>query len=92
MDKGPNSEILQVLNVVTSPCVDPGDGRITSTNTNICAMEVSGNGGFCTSDIGGPLIIPSGLIGIASWHHSPCSIHPVRNSNYFTELLSILYY
>ena len=87
MDKGPNSDILQVLNVVSSPCVDSGDNRIATTNTNICAMVVTGSGGFCTSDVGGPLIIPSGLVGIASWHHSPCSIHPVRELNFIYIIL-----
>lgn len=78
-DKGSNSEILQVLNVSVTPCSINVDGRIPNTNSNLCAFAFTGNGGgFCTSDVGGPLVIPSGLIGIASWHGSFCARQTVN--------------
>lgn len=50
--------------------------RVPNTNSNICAEAVVAPAGFCTSDVGGPLINGCGLIGIASWHHSPCGDEP----------------
>ena len=48
-------------------------------NKTLCAVaQGSAGGGICMSDIGGPLLISSGVIGIASWHQSPCGYFPVR--------------
>lgn len=46
-------------------------------DSNICTRPFT-TGGICTSDVGGPLITLSGLIGIASWHRIPCASGLVR--------------
>jgi hypothetical protein len=43
----------------------------------MCAVGTAPGSGICTSDVGGPLIGISGLIGIASWHRVPCGTQPV---------------
>jgi secreted trypsin-like serine protease len=92
-DKGSNNENLQILSVTITPCTlstFPNDDRQPNTNSNICASVFTAAGGFCTTDVGGPLIVPSGLIGIASWHRTPCATNQVNllkkinlSSNYF---------
>lgn len=79
-DKGPNSEILQILSVSVTPCASnnsPSDQRQTNVNSNLCTSAFNGDFGFCTTDVGGPLVIPSGLIGLASWHQTPCGFTTV---------------
>lgn len=74
-EKGPNSELLQLIIVSTVNCYDDE----YSYNTTLCAVgHGSYGGGICMSDMGGPLITSSGLIGIASWHATPCGYYPVR--------------
>ena len=89
-NKGPNSEVLQMLTVITGPCIPAAPETTTeipvTTTTDsttprrlpsiICAAAFT-TGGICTSDIGGPLLTSSGLIGIASWHPTPCASQPV---------------
>lgn len=55
-------------------------------NNTLCAIaHGSAGGGICMSDIGGPLLISSGVIGIASWHQTPCGYFPVTKitNDYF---------
>jgi hypothetical protein len=78
-DKGPNSPQLMRLLVRTINCTATGsDGNhIPHIHSNMCASGTAGTG-ICTSDVGGPLIGFSGLIGIASWNRIPCGTHPVN--------------
>jgi hypothetical protein len=78
-DKGPNSPQLLRLLVRTVNCTATGsDGNhIVNANSNMCAVGTAPGSGICTSDVGGPLIGISGLIGIASWHRVPCGTQPV---------------
>lgn len=89
--KGPNSEILQFVTVSTIDCADDAS-RITNPTINICAAAVTGPAGICTSDIGGPLIVGCSLVGIASWHHTPCGEEPdtyTRISTHRTWIRSV---
>jgi secreted trypsin-like serine protease len=74
--------------VVVSNCTTTGaDGnQVPNVNSNMCASGTAGTG-ICTSDVGGPLIGFSGLIGIASWNRVPCGAHPVN----FTFLFQNIY-
>jgi Trypsin len=82
-----------MLNVVTSPCSTfADDPRTTNTNTNLCSIAISGTGGFCGSDIGGPLTTSSGLIGIASWHTTPCAVLPVRKFKIKSKITKIIFF
>jgi hypothetical protein len=79
-DKGENSNELLVLTVLTQSneaCAAVHGSIIT--NNHICAAGRTPSSGFCTSDVGGPLIQNAELIGIATWHPLPCgtSGHPV---------------
>jgi secreted trypsin-like serine protease len=47
-----------------------GASRIT--DGHICTIGFTSNTGFCTTDVGSPLIHNANLIGIASWHPLPC--------------------
>lgn len=77
--KGPNSELLQLIMVRTFYCED--DEKSPYNNDTLCAVALeSPSGGFCMSDMGGPLIISPGLIGIASWHQTPCGYSPVSSN------------
>lgn len=75
-----------MVNVVTGACtVDPTPDSRQGRNfpSIICAATVPATlGGICTTDIGGPLLTAAGLIGIASWHPTPCGDQPVI-LNYF---------
>lgn len=64
---------MTVSTVPHADCVDDPP-RVANSNSNICAEEAGA--GICTSDVGGPLIVGCGLIGIASWHHTPCGSEP----------------
>ena len=64
---GPNSDRLQVLSLFTSTedvCA------VSDHDINLCTNNPDGQG-FCTSDLGGPLVSNGQLIGIANWNH-PC--------------------
>ena len=43
---------------------------VVDFDMNFCTQNERGEG-FCTSDLGGPLVSNGRLIGIASWNH-PC--------------------
>ena len=86
-NKGPNSETLRMITVTTGPCIPAAPetttvaqppGPISGRNFPSIICAASPSGGICTSDIGGPLLISSGAIGIASWHPTPCASQPVR--------------
>ncbi|KAG5671587.1 hypothetical protein PVAND_001780 [Polypedilum vanderplanki] len=76
---GPNSDSLQKLDVVTNPdgpCDTAGisiDMRFNICTYNRQITDNNVNVGFCTTDVGGPLVIGSELIGIASFNN-PCAV------------------
>lgn len=70
--QGPNSEILQWLTVIAVSC------PLSSFPSIMCVDTLPGyTGGICTSDVGGPFLVSGGLIGVASWHATPCASQPV---------------
>lgn len=72
-DGGQSSERLQVLNVNTMTLEDcEGIYPTTNMNSNMCTNNPVGQG-FCTSDVGSPLVSNAQLIGIASWN-VPCAL------------------
>lgn len=54
-------------------------GPTRITDNHICTFGLTPNTGFCTTDVGSPLIHNANLIGIASWHPLPCgsAVNPV---------------
>lgn len=78
--------ISQCQNLEEQPEEPPEDETTTTTDSTIppedlfsariCARALQ-TGGICTSDIGGPLVTMSGLVGIASSHPIPCATSPV---------------
>ncbi|CAG9807751.1 unnamed protein product [Chironomus riparius] len=68
IDGGANSDRLQILSLITAP--NDEDFCIVDFDMNFCTNNGGGEG-FCTSDLGGPLVSNGQLIGIASWNH-PC--------------------
>lgn len=63
---GPNSDRLQVLFLLTAP----DDECFADLDYNFCTSNGNGQG-FCTSDLGGPLVSNGQLVGIANWNF-PC--------------------
>lgn len=71
-DGGPNSERLQVLDEVTMTAENCEIiYKTTDMDSNLCTEATRGEG-FCTSDIGSPLVSNGQLIGLASWN-MPCA-------------------
>ena len=68
LNGGVNSDRLQILFLVTAP---PDDCNV-DLDLNFCTDNGFGQG-FCTSDLGGPLVSSGQLIGIANWNH-PCGM------------------
>ena len=66
---GRNSDRLQILFLVT---LDDADCHVADRDVNLCTLTEYGQG-FCTSDLGGPLVANDQLIGIANWNH-PCGM------------------
>lgn len=72
-DKGENSNELRVLTqqtITNDQCASSLGSFITEGH--ICTTAITSSTGFCTSDVGGPLILNANLIGIATWHSVPC--------------------
>lgn len=62
---------MQILALVTAPDSDCFDDGV-NTDFNLCTSNAQGEG-FCTSDLGGPLVSNSQLIGIAN-SNVPCAL------------------
>lgn len=78
--------------VRTQACNLTGEGTFRPDERfNLCARNAATNTGICTTDVGGPLISLDGLIGIASWHRTPCGANQVItkkfNKNYVILIL-----
>jgi len=66
---GGNSDRLQILFLLT---LDDDKCHVVNREVNFCTSNGYGQG-FCTSDLGGPLVANDQLIGIANWNH-PCGM------------------
>ncbi|XP_070489939.1 chymotrypsin-2-like [Chironomus tepperi] len=75
-NKGENADNLMVLTVQTTSndICRHAHGASRITDGHICTVGFQPNTGFCTTDVGSPLIHNANLIGIASWHPLPCGL------------------
>ncbi|KAG5671586.1 hypothetical protein PVAND_001779 [Polypedilum vanderplanki] len=70
---GFNSDRLMLLSVeTTGDLVCDNNHPGINVDANICTNNADGEG-FCTTDMGGPLVSNTQLIGIASWN-VPCAV------------------